>query len=106
MRSSGKLGIGGTALGSTGRFSAQIYLTANAGCWIRYYQPGLFALPPIPTFLMSHIEPKGQLSSFLHSHWLAAALLDELDIRAGGQAGHIAWMINALSVMGDCRKTS
>lgn len=103
MRSSGKLGIGGTALDSTGRFSAQIYLIANAGCWIRYYQPGSFALPLIPTFLMSPIDPKGQLSSFLQ---LAAALLDELDIQADGQAGHIAWMINALSVMGDCRKTS
>ncbi len=46
MRSSGKLGIGGTALGATERFRDQIYLIANAGCWIRYYQPGLFALPP------------------------------------------------------------
>lgn len=58
-----------------GDLAAQIYLTANAGYWIRYDQPESPALSSIQQFLMSHVSPQGKVPSFLHTHWLTAGLL-------------------------------
>lgn len=97
-----------------GDLAAQIYLTANAGYWIRYYQPGAPALSSIQQFLTSHIDPHGSVPSFLHAHWLTAGLLFGLGVKPAAQqimdklqvrlpeleASSLAWMMNCLCVMG------
>lgn len=97
-----------------GDLAAKIYLTANAGYWIFYYQPKALALPRIAQFLTAHIDPCGKMPSFLHAHWLTAGLLYGLGAKTGAQhimdalrvrlseleASNLAWMINGLSVMG------
>lgn len=97
-----------------GDVAAQIYLTANAGYWIRHYQPSNPALARIHQFLTSHIGPHGRVPSFLHAHWLTAGLLYGLGAKPSAQqimdglrarlseleASNFAWMINCLCVMG------
>ena len=94
--------------------AAEIYLTANAGYWIRHYQPSNPALPRIHQFLTSHMGPDGQVPSFLPAHWLTAGLLYGLGDKLSAQqimeglrarlseleASNFAWLINALCVMG------
>lgn len=61
-----------------GNVAAQIYRTANAGYWIRHYQPSNPALPRIQQVLTSHMDPHGRVPSFLPAHWLTARWTTEL----------------------------
>jgi hypothetical protein len=97
-----------------GDVAAHIYLTANAGYWIRHYQPSNPALPRIQKFLTSHIGPDGRVPSFLHAHWLTAGLLYGLGAKPDAQqimdglrarlseleASNFAWMVNCLCITG------
>ena len=97
-----------------GNVAASIYLTANAGYWISYYQPSNPALPRLQQYLTSHIGAHGRLPSFLHAQWLTAGLLYGLGDKPNAEkimddlrgrlleleASHCAWMINCLCVMG------
>jgi hypothetical protein len=60
--------------------SAKMYLTANAGYWIRYYRSFAPCVSQIEMFLVSQLSAEGYLSALLHANWLAAGLLHSLGI--------------------------
>ena len=88
---------------------ARLYLTANCAFWLgRYGRPGARRAAAA---LASHIAPDGRLPTFLHAHWLAAAVLRATgrDAQANSVlravagrldelgAGALAWLSNTLS---------
>ena len=93
--------------------SAKIYLTANAGYWIRYYRSSAPCVSQIQVFLVSQLNHEGYLPTFLHANWLAAGLLYSLGDHKHAEsimnyllaklpeleASNLAWLINSLCVM-------
>lgn len=94
--------------------SAHLYLTANAG--LRLAMTGLVpsAAREAAEFLLDRRRQDGSLPSFLHTHWLAAALWQQTSL-AGEvpatlgyladripelSAGNVAWMILSLCEAG------
>ena len=57
-----------------GDLAAMLYLTANAGFWLAVLGRETDFLAPTAELLRQHLAPDGSLPSFLHAHWLAAAL--------------------------------
>lgn len=97
-----------------GDHSAKMYLTANAGYWIRYYRSSAPCVSQIQKFLVSQMNDEGYLPTFLHANWLAAGLLYSLGDHEQAEsimnyllaklpeleASNLAWLINSLCVMG------
>ncbi|MHB1630375.1 MAG: prenyltransferase/squalene oxidase repeat-containing protein [Bacilli bacterium] len=89
---------------------AKIYLTANAGYWIRRYNSSASCLSQIEALLISQLNDQGYLPTFLHANWLAAGLLHSLGDHTHAEsimnyllaklpeleASNLAWLINAL----------
>lgn len=96
-----------------GDASAKLYLTANAGCWIDYFRSSDPGLTMIGEFLVANLN-EGYLPGFLHANWLAAGLLYSLGEHKSSEsiltylhsklpvleASNLAWLINALCIMG------
>jgi prenyltransferase beta subunit len=94
--------------------SATIYLTANAGYWIRHYNGSNSCLSQIESFLVSQLNDEGYLPAFLQANWLAAGLLHSLGHHKHTESmmnyllaklpelepSNLAWLINSLCVMG------
>ena len=94
--------------------SAKIYLSANAGYWIHHYNGSASCLSEVETFLLSQLNDEGYLPTFLHGNWLAAGLLHSLGEDRHAEsimkylltklpelgASNLAWLINALCVVG------
>ncbi|WP_067625480.1 prenyltransferase/squalene oxidase repeat-containing protein [Alicyclobacillus acidiphilus] len=94
--------------------SAKMYLTANAGYWIRYYRSSAPCVSQIQVFLISQMNDEGYLPTFLNANWLAAGLLYSLGDHKHAEsimnflvaklpeleASDLAWLINSLCVMG------
>lgn len=109
-----RLGTKAPPWAKPGDDAARVYLTANAGYWIQYYQPRSPRLDTVVQFLTGKLTAKGQLSSFFQSQWLTAgllyargdettalAILEVLRLRLSDlDASNLAWMINSLVVMG------
>jgi hypothetical protein len=93
-----------------GDAAARLYLTANAGYWLALYEmDGALAAAH---FLSAQQELHGRLPSFLHAHWLAAALWQHTAQTAEAERtlaylltrlaaerlspANLAWLINAL----------
>lgn len=97
-----------------GDLSSRLYLTANCGWWIAYFEPGAEEALKASQHLQQHLYPDGRLPSFLHTHWLATALWQvnnhtaaaELAIRYLSRhlndlsASNLAWMCLTLLLSG------
>ncbi|MCB9432278.1 MAG: hypothetical protein H6668_09860 [Ardenticatenaceae bacterium] len=57
-----------------GNLAAMLYLTANCGFWLAVLGNEGALLMPTTQLLRQHLALDGALPSFLHTHWLAAAL--------------------------------
>lgn len=94
--------------------AARLYLTANAAYWLKFYKGHENSLLNAVNFLKSNINTEGYLPTFLHANWMAAGLfyaineqdyalsiMDYLtDKLAELNASNLAWMVNALVIMG------
>jgi hypothetical protein len=56
-----------------GNDAATLYLTANSGFWLAVLA-GSKDGPQAADYLQTYLDTEGRLPSFLHTHWLAAAL--------------------------------
>jgi hypothetical protein len=97
-----------------GDLAAQLYLTANCGYWLAMLNPKSPAGALGSSFLLLHLEPSGQLPTFLHAHWLAAGLWICLEKSAPAKivlsqllkqlpqltSSSLAWMVTSLCQAG------
>jgi hypothetical protein len=93
-----------------GNLSAKLYLTANGGYWLAISQAHRERVSLAGLYLADNLDARGQLPSFLQTHWLAAGLwyntglvqqaelaLRYLRTRLGDfSANNLTWMITAL----------
>ncbi len=85
-----------------GEQDAQLYLTANCGFWLAI----LGAAPPsaklAAAFLLPYVEASGRMPTFLHAHWLAAALWRRLGQQAPAQKvlAYLSTQLSGLSEAG------
>lgn len=57
-----------------GDLAAQLYLTANCGFWLASLSQTQASAQLAAGYVRSFLPPDGHLPTFLHTHWLAAAL--------------------------------
>ena len=93
-----------------GELSALLYLTANCGYWLKRFQTYQEKVLLAGSYLAQHLDEKGQFASFLHTHWLAAAVWQKIGMEQQSHqtmrylttkldqfsANNLAWMITAL----------
>jgi hypothetical protein len=96
-----------------GDLAATLYLTANSGYWLARFAAASDQLRRAADFLMNYHE-QGSLPSFLHTHWLAAALWYSLGRQevaeqtmahlepqvAAMSADNLAWLVTTLRGVG------
>lgn len=97
-----------------GDLAARLYLTANSAYWLARLLPDDAAAGRGATLLHDHLDERGCLPSFLHTHWLAAAVWYRLGDRElaertlaaiSGQldqttpASSLSWLITCLRMV-------
>lgn len=99
--------------------AARLYLTANTGFWLKYYHAERTSSVKAGQFLISNVNNLGFLPTFLHANWLAAGLFFGIGNNASSlsimsylssrlpelNASNLAWMVNALVIMGVSAET-
>lgn len=97
-----------------GDTAARLYLTANCGFWLAFLDESSSQAGLAGEYLRSFTGAGGRLSSYLHTHWLAAGLWHRLGQPqlAGPVLGYLhrrlpdlpasnlAWMLNTLLIAG------
>lgn len=97
-----------------GDLSAKLYLTSNCAYWLTFFNIALESVRLAVDFLAACVNSDGEMPSFLHAHWLTAAVLyrarheakaekilsylhsriDDLD------SSNLAWLVNSLRGVG------
>ncbi|MEZ4511424.1 MAG: hypothetical protein R3C62_06090 [Chloroflexota bacterium] len=97
-----------------GDLAAMLYLTANCGFWLAVLGHSEASLAVTAHLLRQHLAADGSLPSFLHTHWLAAALWLSLGEREPVtavlrhltthldklSANNLTWLLTALQATG------
>jgi hypothetical protein len=92
-----------------GNLAARLYLTANCALWLSQTDQYRYVAWQAANFISAYIDPTGALPSFVHTHWLSAALLYRLSQveKADGiskfllikvesmSASELSWLLNA-----------
>jgi len=96
-----------------GNLSAKLYLTANCGYWLAIAQTYQEKVGIAGSYLVQKIDERGQLPSFMQTHWLAVGIwrkiemvkqaeqvIRYLETRLGDfSANNLTWMITALRMV-------
>jgi len=83
-----------------GNLAATLYLTANCGFWLGFFDSETPEAHRACMYLKAHLTDKGDLPTYLHSHWLTAGLWVLMKRRneSQGLLAHLAKRIHDLHV--------
>lgn len=97
-----------------GSLPARLYLTANCGFWVSRWSSQPSPAIKAAEYLQNQLDSQGQLQSFLHTHWLAGGLWQQMGWHETANrvfehllsrindlaASNLAWLLTTLGSVG------